>query len=227
MRFSRVIVFALCLLVPVCSFAEKSPPKLSIRNPHYDFGQVKQGDVVKHDFVIHNSGGADLHLHRIIPGCGCTATSATRKKIPPGGDSTISVQYNTSGFLGKKVRTVTVETDDPKSPLGMLTLAGTIEADIVIEPRAISFGEVKQGTQSRKEFSIAKAADSKTVVKSVSTRVSSLRIEKLKDQDLKTIYTVSVNKDAPIGGIRGLINISLADKNNTTLTIPVFASITK
>lgn len=43
-------------------------PKLVIAKPHHEFGIVFEGDPVKHDFILHNRGGADLQIEKVKTG---------------------------------------------------------------------------------------------------------------------------------------------------------------
>lgn len=224
--------FFLYFLYFISSFAslanaDKLPPKLSIPAPHFNFETARQGDVVKHDFKIYNAGGSPLLIQKVVPGCGCTATKISNKKVEPGQESVISVEFNTTGFLGHKIRSISVETNDPKMSVGMLTLEGNIEAEITVEPKALSFGEIKQGTSPALELIVKKLSNSKTGIREVVSRLPSLTVEKVRSGELESVYRISMKPDAKIGGIRGLVNVVLNDKGATTIPVPVFASIVK
>jgi len=46
----------------------------------WDFGQVKQGQVLKHEFTFMNTTGKPLNIKNVSTSCGCT-TSGAKKKI--------------------------------------------------------------------------------------------------------------------------------------------------
>ncbi len=43
-------------------------PVIEVEEPTYDFHQVTQGDVVKHDFRVLNRGKAPLQIESVKPG---------------------------------------------------------------------------------------------------------------------------------------------------------------
>jgi hypothetical protein len=47
---------------------KKAVPIIEIENPTHDFGQVNQGEIVKHDFRVFNRGSAPLEIRRVKPG---------------------------------------------------------------------------------------------------------------------------------------------------------------
>jgi hypothetical protein len=42
-------------------------PDIEIHEPNYDFGQVQQGEIVKHDFQVFNRGTASLEITQVEP----------------------------------------------------------------------------------------------------------------------------------------------------------------
>ena len=47
---------------------KKTVPIIEVENPTYDFGQVNQGAIVKHDFRVFNRGSAPLEIKKVKPG---------------------------------------------------------------------------------------------------------------------------------------------------------------
>jgi hypothetical protein len=46
----------------------KEAPVIEVENATYDFDQVTQGEVVKHDFRVFNRGEAPLEIKSVKPG---------------------------------------------------------------------------------------------------------------------------------------------------------------
>lgn len=47
---------------------KKAVPVIEIEGPTYEFPQVTQGEVVKHDFRVFNRGNAPLEIKSVKPG---------------------------------------------------------------------------------------------------------------------------------------------------------------
>jgi hypothetical protein len=83
----------------------------------YDFGQVKEGEVLKHDFILKNESQNILTIKDLSTSCGCTGSKAEKKILAPGETTLIEVQFNTKGYLGQAQQYVYVATDNLDNPI--------------------------------------------------------------------------------------------------------------
>ncbi len=92
----------------------------------FDFGTVKQGKKVTHDFTFTNTGSQPLIIADVQATCGCTTPEYTKTPVNPGDDGLIKVVYDTSDQgEGAKQKTVTV-TSNAAEALLMLHIKGTV-----------------------------------------------------------------------------------------------------
>lgn len=82
--------------------------ELRVNKEAHDFGPSKPGDVLTTTFTIRNAGKADLLIENVIAGCDCVATEYPKEGIKPGESAEIKVTFDTKGYLGKQVRSITV-----------------------------------------------------------------------------------------------------------------------
>ncbi len=100
------------------TYAEKDSiyAGLTVSDGTFDFGKVKQGEVVKHTFTIENTGNKPLEIKDVIVGCDCNTTQLAQQSILPGEKGTIEVTFDTKGILGKQVKSITLIGDSfPKT----------------------------------------------------------------------------------------------------------------
>ena len=97
----------------------------------HDFGNINEGDVVNHSFVISNNGGDLLKIIDVRASCGCTAASPDKKELKPGESTNISVSFNSKGRKGPQTKTVTVTTNDTEKPTLSLNIKCNIIANAV------------------------------------------------------------------------------------------------
>jgi hypothetical protein len=116
-----------------------SGPQIDFGSNTFNFGKVQSGEVVKHDFVFTNTGGATLEVLDVRPGCGCTTAGAWDKKVEPGKTGNIPLQFNSSGFSGPVGKYATVTCNDPAHSNIVLTIAGTVWKPIDITPSMAMF----------------------------------------------------------------------------------------
>ncbi len=74
----------------------------------HDFGNLKEGDIVKHIYKFKNVGDAPLVISNVQVQCGCTTPSYTKTPVPPNGEGTIELQFDSSNKSGPQHKTATV-----------------------------------------------------------------------------------------------------------------------
>lgn len=109
-------------------------PKIQFATPVYDFGQVKAGDVVKHEFTFTNTGDQLLVVSDVRPGCGCTTAGTWDREVAPGKSGKIPIQFNSANFGGAVMKPVTVTCNDPTQSMVTLQIKGTVSKPIDINP---------------------------------------------------------------------------------------------
>jgi hypothetical protein len=75
-------------------------PVIEFVSKEHDFGEVKEGEVVKHAFKFKNTGKTPLVISEAKPGCGCTVPKWPKEPIAPGAESEIVAEFNTQGQGG-------------------------------------------------------------------------------------------------------------------------------
>jgi len=99
---------------------------LVIDNPEFNFGTIKQGEKVEHEFIIKNSGHTNLMIRSVKASCGCTAVQPEKNLILPGESTKMKVIFNSAGKMGTQNKTVTVITNDPKNSKAIFWVKGTV-----------------------------------------------------------------------------------------------------
>lgn len=82
--------------------------ELSMGAGTYDFGKTKQGEILKHDFTIKNTGNAPMDIVGLEAACGCTKISIDKEQILPGESGVVSITIDTSKLEGKQVKSATI-----------------------------------------------------------------------------------------------------------------------
>ncbi len=86
----------------------KGTPVFSFTEESFDFGEIEEGTVAKHDFVFKNTGDAPLIITNAAGSCGCTVPEWPREPIAPGEEGTIHVEFNSQGRTGNQQKQVTI-----------------------------------------------------------------------------------------------------------------------
>ena len=87
---------------------------------------MKQGDKKEHTFSLKNNGKSELIIRNVRSSCGCTAVAPSKNVIAPGETAPIKVTFDSRGKRARQSKTVTVITNDPKTPTNMLRVSCNI-----------------------------------------------------------------------------------------------------
>ena len=110
---NKVILLLLSLTFSISVFAQSEEASantatIKFTEELHEFGDIYQGDKVKHTFKFENTGKAPLILTNIGTTCGCTAPEWTREPIGPGETGEIVISFNSTGKSGIQNKVITV-----------------------------------------------------------------------------------------------------------------------
>jgi len=121
--FSLGIVLLAYSLVP----AQQTEQTTNADHFFWDFGQVEQGKILQHTFILKNESGKVLNIKGTNTSCGCTVSKLSKKILSPGESTTIDVRFNSKGYFGPVQQFIYVNTDSLDNPV----LKYTIKAEVV------------------------------------------------------------------------------------------------
>jgi len=108
---------------------KEKAPKAVFSSYEFNFGKIKEGEVVEHAFVLNNEGKSDLIIRKVRASCGCTAVEPEEKIIKPGKSTKIIVKFNSKGRVGRQFKTVNVITNDPNAQEITLRITGEVSKE--------------------------------------------------------------------------------------------------
>lgn len=201
-----ITAFFICSLLS----AQVLGPKISAQSPTYDFGEIKEGEVVSHEFTIMNVGDAVLEIQKVRASCGCTAAKPGKDKLEPGESTTIKAEFNSSKRRGHQKKYVYVFTNDPETPqfrlsftANILTEENSLKAEVkgarlVLSEKYHNFGTVEEGSVLDLEIGVKNAGKELLKIDKVKTScgctaamLSSNRIDPNESGTLKIEFDTS------------------------------------
>ncbi len=233
-------IFSFILVLSISSFAQLVGPKASAQITEYNFGDIKQGDVVSYDFKIMNNGGDILKIIDIRASCGCTAAQPDKKELKPGETTTIKVTFNSKGRKGAQIKTVRVITNDPeKSDINFVircnilvdeNKANASGALLYLPETQFNFGKVKEGTTVSHTFELVNKGSDVLNIKDIRTScgctaalVSSSTLKPGEKGTLK----VDLDTKGRQGKMSRTISIMSNDSEQSTKVITIYAEVLK
>src|ERR1700712_1305650 len=83
-------------------------PVLKFDKDAFDFGKIKTGGKVTHDFKFINTGKSPLIITDAVATCGCTKPEWPKTPIKPGESGMINVTFNSAGKSGLQDKQITI-----------------------------------------------------------------------------------------------------------------------
>ncbi|SNC60040.1 Protein of unknown function [Hymenobacter gelipurpurascens] len=140
-------------------------PQIQFEEMKFDFGSIKQGDIVDHTFKFKNVGTQPLVISNIGVSCGCTTPDWTKEPVMPGKTGTVTAKFNSAGKMGMQNKVLTIESNSAAGN-AMVSLVGEVKdatsADAsMATPAAVSPSEMDAKDAKQK----TKVSDSKIKMK--------------------------------------------------------------
>jgi len=104
-----------------------SAPKAKLDEESFNFGTIKPGQPVSHDFILKNEGKDPLIIRKISTTCGCTASKPDTYEIKGGESTPLKCTFDSRGKVGKQFQTVTLILNDPLQSTLVLRFLGDVE----------------------------------------------------------------------------------------------------
>jgi hypothetical protein len=106
----RLFLFASAVILSASVFAQskKAEDVIKFKELAFDFGKIKQGTPVKHDFVFTNISNSPVIIESAVPSCGCTTPFKPEGAVPQGKEDKITAEYNAAS-VGTFNKTITIK----------------------------------------------------------------------------------------------------------------------
>lgn len=98
---------------------------LAFDDDTYNFGSIKVGEVVEHEFTLVNTGEAPLIISNVHASCGCTTPDYSKNPIAPGEKGMVKVRFDSNGQMGNQHKVITV-TSNAMTTNTLLHLRGEV-----------------------------------------------------------------------------------------------------
>jgi len=94
----KAVLFFSAFILSVALFAQEKTVAVAdvikFNETVYDFGKIKQGVPVYHDFVFTNISANPIVIESAVPSCGCTTPVKPEGAVPKGKENKIVAGFN-------------------------------------------------------------------------------------------------------------------------------------
>ncbi|HWA99802.1 MAG TPA: DUF1573 domain-containing protein [Pirellulales bacterium] len=192
---------------------------------NYNFGTVAKDAKTEHRFVFKNLYRDPVHISGVRTSCGCTTPLVVRDTVPSLESGEIVAHFNTDRFSGQRGATLTVTIDKPMRAEVQLRVDGFIRTDVMVQPGAVNFGSVPQGTVLEQTVLVeySGAGDwQATDVQSNSKFVEAKLLKPTSDSSRRSYKIfVKLREDAPPGYVQDQLTVLTNDPSTPRLPISI------
>jgi hypothetical protein len=148
------------------------PAQLSWESKVLEFKPLVGERSIDAKYKFQNVGSVPVTILNIQTSCGCTTVTTAKKIYAPGERGEVEVKFLFGGRRGPQLKTVIVQTDDPKEPAAVLLLRANILELVKVRP---SYVHWKRGADKTPQVFNLKTTAS-VPVKVVAVRSNSTQI---------------------------------------------------
>jgi hypothetical protein len=202
-------------------------PETAVDQPVFNFGSIPPGKKMEHVFTIRNVGDKPLAIKSVRPSCGCTAVSKTASVIQPGKSGDINSSFDSTNFEGAILKTITVDTNDPKAPTSTLTIKGTVIEEIQISPKQVSLGRVKENGTAKAAIILTNKGNKPLKIASVTSTLAKPEIEAdkmLLNPGESTKISVTVRPARGDRLLNGILVIHTDNRVKSEIQVPIYGT---
>jgi hypothetical protein len=159
---SAVFLLASLVLLPAARAQDRPPaeaaavPHIELSASEWNFGTAWQGQPLKYEITVKNTGTAPLEISEVSSSCGCTVPTKPKSPLDPGESSTMTISYDSAKRPGQAQQTVTLVTNDPARHSVPIKLLGEVKPLYDIDPKeGLIFGQLTQSTRQTRTVTIS------------------------------------------------------------------------
>ncbi len=124
MKSMFLALSVLLLSAGVFAQAKKAEDLMKFSESVYDFGKIKQGVPVTHDFKFTNTSDKPLVVESAVASCGCTTPTWPQAPVSKGKDDKITAGFNAAA-AGTFSKQITIKVAGAEAPT-QITIKGEV-----------------------------------------------------------------------------------------------------
>jgi len=120
----------------------------------FDFGNMKLGESMSHEFPFRNAGDGPLNLTMGTSTCKCTIGNLDKSVLQPGEQTMIKLTWTPKAAALGFSQSATIITTDPLKSEVQLSISGKVGQSIVFSPASLVLGDFSSTEQSTHKVNV-------------------------------------------------------------------------
>lgn len=199
----------------------------------HNFGEVPHGTLCAHKFTVTNIYDVPMQITDVRKSCSCLDYVPMTKVLQPNETAEFTVTMNTGKFVGHNAQTFYVTFGPKFVSVAALRVSATSRTDVSVNPGAVAFGQVPQGTRTAQTVSVkysGRTRDWKLTEVVPSAAPLDVRFtETNRGGPLRGgaeyAIEVALKPDAAPGPLSEQITLKTSDSANPTITLSVTGTV--
>ena len=129
----------------------------------FDFGNMKLGESMSHEFPFRNTGDGPLNLTMGTSTCKCTIGNLNKSILQPGEETMIKLTWTPKAAALDFAQSATILTSDSSQQEVQLTITGKVGQSIVFSPASLVLGDFSSTEQTTHKFNVFSHMDKVTL----------------------------------------------------------------
>ena len=133
----KAVLFFSAFILSLSLFAQEKTVSdvIKFNETVYDFGKIKQGVPVYHDFMFTNISPNPIVIESAVPSCGCTTPVKPEGAVPKGKENKIIAGFNAAS-PGPFNKSITVKVAGIDVPVQLIIKGEVVVADQPDKPKS-------------------------------------------------------------------------------------------
>jgi hypothetical protein len=113
-RLNNVAGLIIWVTIAFSGLAMLAGPALTFEETKHNFGMIRQGEAVSHEFKFTNTGDAPLIITEALVACTCTKVDFPEQPIAKGESGVVKVTFESKSAIDRQERTIVLKSNAAK-----------------------------------------------------------------------------------------------------------------
>lgn len=170
-RIFTILIAIISILFLLNGCSKPEPPKISLSEDSWHYGEVTPDERPTHDFIIKNEGGGKLIIDSVYSSCPCVSLDLTEKEIPAGEEALLKTTFDPTGYEGEVTKILTIKSNDPENPEkkieAKITVLRVPNPDIELSEQTFDLGIISRDQTQTIQFIISNTGDAELIIEEI------------------------------------------------------------
>ena len=151
-RISILLIAIKSILFLFNGCSNPEPPKITLSEDSWHYGEVTLDERPTHDFIIKNEGGNKLIIESVYSSFPGVSLDLTGKEIPSEEEVLLKTIFDPTGYKGEVTKILIIKSNDLENPKtkieAKINVLRVPNPDIVLSEQAFDLGNFQPGRNS-------------------------------------------------------------------------------